>query len=114
MKQKSNSELSPHGILLKEVKKAYNKFDPELSSGLEYKFMDLIEADIKKRELFELKISAMDAIRELMKQYRHLFTDYCTASGIADTEKSFRDILKYPDSAYNKAAKTIESISKLF
>lgn len=110
MKQKT--ELSPHGILIEQVKKATKKFDSELSSDLPYKFMDLIEADQKKRELLKLKIELITGIKDLMYQYQRLFYDYCAANNVENKDEAFDNISNNTESAYNKASILIKGIQK--
>lgn len=108
-----NANLSPYGKAVNQFKKAAKSFDKDVSTGIEYEMMKLIEADQNRRIKFDLKIKLIAGMRELQKQYKELFNDYAEASGkFADNDYPFSTVLNNEDSAYNKTTDLINLLSK--
>lgn len=103
--------LSPFGIAVASFKKASVKFDKNVSSGIEYEMMKLIEADAKKRVLFDLRMEIIESVQELMRQYRHLYQDYYRLNHVEeDNENCFDNITNNESSAYNKAKNMLQTL----
>lgn len=105
-------EISPYELSLEKIKSAALSFDKNLSPGIEYQIMTVIEEDIKQRAKSDLKINLIKGMYELQRQYKELFTDYMLAKGRTDNEDYFDVITANPLSAYNKISELITLLSK--
>lgn len=108
----NNKNLSPRGIAVKQFKKAALAFDKNVSNGIEYDMVKLIEEDANKRAKFDLKLNLISGIKDLQLQYKRLFEDYASISGKFNEEEfPFNVVLDNKESAYNKATDLINLLS---